>query len=132
MAPRTLSLIVLFTLSCPLVHTPVAATVSLALHGDEQRREDAANAGITAREETAAGGGHGAHDSDGAAASVDGVGPQRAAEETTAPAMSGAAVPRLKMARRFLAGEAGGADSAAKSSCHSNNVHNDCAPPSKH
>jgi hypothetical protein len=56
-------------------------------------------------------------------------GPQRAAKGSMP---SRAVVPWLKPVRRFLAGEVGGADSAAKPSCHSNNVHNDCAPPSWH
>ncbi|GJM96396.1 hypothetical protein PR202_ga13225 [Eleusine coracana subsp. coracana] len=123
MAPRTVQLmIVLFTLTSTLVHKPGAATVSQALHGDELRGQDGAATGIATtitRKEVG-------HD--------DGAGTPPAAEEKAASSMmTGAAeVPRLKMGRRFLAGEVGGGDSAAKSSCHSNDVHNGCAPPSKH
>ncbi|TKV91717.1 hypothetical protein SEVIR_9G115900v4 [Setaria viridis] len=41
---------------------------------------------------------------------------------------------RSKLARRFLAvaGVVEGADSAARASCHSSDVHNGCTPPSEH
>ncbi|OEL13291.1 hypothetical protein BAE44_0025693 [Dichanthelium oligosanthes] len=39
---------------------------------------------------------------------------------------------RSKLARRFLAGVVEGADSAAKASCHSSDVHISCTPPSEH
>ncbi|CAN6298031.1 unnamed protein product [Urochloa humidicola] len=43
-----------------------------------------------------------------------------------------AVLQRSKLARRVLAGVVEGADSAARASCHSSDVHNSCTPPSEH
>ncbi|CAL4944026.1 unnamed protein product [Urochloa decumbens] len=50
----------------------------------------------------------------------------------SAPLAGPQVLQRSKLARRFLAGVVEGADSAARASCHSSDVHISCTPPSEH
>ncbi|XP_062209407.1 uncharacterized protein LOC133911218 [Phragmites australis] len=112
----THALLLVLALACVALVYKRAAMLPWALHGAEPRGHDKKTMAITGGQEVPGRAAYG----DGAAVGNDGVGPA-----------SGAA-PRLKLARRLLLGTKGGEDSAAGPSCHSNNVHINCTPPSPH